>query len=178
MILDLILAAQMRGHIDLQGRLAARGISKNDLQVALRSAKDAGVIQRRVQPSELIAYIGRPNRDDPECLSYDLTLWPEHRFDFGIHEGGWILYRGFAVKQDVASVAVPTLLSEGSARQAFRLGFHTRVHVQEVMGPAHIRQGWNGMEDLFYPADTDPMVVFEFDFGLLTGISARTPIVM
>jgi hypothetical protein len=34
------------------------------------------------------------------------------------------------------------------------------------------------MEDLFYTGDTGGDLAFEFDFGLLTGISRRSPIVL
>lgn len=178
MILDMILAAQMRSHARLESRLSALGVDRNALQVALTSAIAAGVMERRVQRSALIDHIGQPDRAGPKRLSYDLTLWPEHMFDFGIHEGGWILYQGFALKEPVTSVLPLTLQSHMDAKRAFQIGYDTIVQVQDALGEAHTRQGWNGMEDLFYAADQGPNVAFEFDFGLLTGISTRNPILL
>lgn len=178
MTLDLILAAQMRSYSALQSRLNAFGISTNDLRAALISAEQAGIMQRRVHPSEYIAYVGQPDHVGPNGISYNLRLWPDHRFDFGFHESGWLLYRGFTLREIVPSLARPTPLSAATAQRVFRTGFHTRAQIYEALGPAPTRQGWNGMEDLFYTTDSATSIAFEFDFGLLTGISERNPIVL
>lgn len=178
MKLDLIIAATMRPNPDLAARLKKSSITPRDLQQARAQAIEGGVINRRISPSELIAYLGQPATTEPDSLKYDLNLWPDHTFEFGVHEAGWVTHNGFALRSD-RPTRVPEQVPLSSVLPAFTVGLHTTSEVQLALGPPDTMHGWERMEDWFYRVpQSENHIVLEFDFRLLTGLGRRAPIRM
>lgn len=172
--LDLVVAAHMRPNSDLSARIRKFGLTRGDLQLAKEQAREAGVWDRRASPSDLIAYFGQPMLAEPETLLYHLVLWPDHTFEFGVHEGGWVTHDGFALRRETP---LPQRVALTSALGIFQVGWHTTTEVHRVLGPPETLQGWERMEDWFYRfPDQEQQIVLEFDFRLLTGLGSRAPI--
>lgn len=180
LLLDLTIASQMRPHAALSERLAELGLKRSILKVSAKRAAAAGVVKQiRIPWMLIVDYFGEPGARGADHLTYDLALWPGHQFRFGIHPDGWVTHDGFRLVSPTP-VRVPAPLSLSEVRMVFHPGHHTVAEVRDVMSPPRLVQGWERMEDWYYtvggPGSRD--LVLEFDFGLLTGIDQRTPILM
>jgi hypothetical protein len=179
LLLDLTIASQMRPHDALSSRLAELGLKRSILKATEKRAVEAGVVhQLRIPWMLIVDYFGEPGERGADHLTYELALWPAHQFRFGIHPQGWVTHDGFRLVSPTP-VQVPELISSTEARKVFHPGHHTVAEVREAMRPPRLVQGWERMEDWYYAVGEGSRdLVLEFDFGLLTGIDQRTPILM
>jgi hypothetical protein len=175
--LDLFLSSLMRQSTDLRARLAEAGVTKRDLQRAKEEAREAGLLRPFHVSQEIFAdHFGPPMRMEGNILTYALTLWPEHVYEIGIVEPGRIAHRGFVLKTE-SHISRPASLDLSAVESAFDIGRHTQREVSATLGDAAKIEAWNPMEDWLYgPVDGDLYTVFEFDFGLLSGVTQRRPV--
>jgi hypothetical protein len=180
LLLDLTIAAQMRPHADLFSRLDSLGLNRNLLKTIARTASQAGVIDRkRILWDDVVQYFGAPAHEGSDYAAYHLSLWPAHQFRFGIHEPGWVSQDGFEL---TVPEAMPIAVSEVQIHHLtglLRQGYHTTAEANGAFGRPRLVQGWERMEDWYYSVPgEDRDVVLEFDFGLLTSLGRRKPIIM
>ena len=175
--LDLFLASLMRQSADLRARLVEAGVTARDLQHAREEAREVGLLRPFHVSQEMFAdRFGTPMRMEGDVLTYALTLWPEHVYEIGIVEPGRITHRGFVLKKE-SDIWSPASLDLPAVRAAFDIGRHTQKEVSATLGDADKIEAWNPMEDWLYgPVDGDLYTVFEFDFGLLSGVTQRRPV--
>lgn len=177
LLLDLTIASQMRPHADLAVRLKRFGLKPAVLKASAKRASEAGIInQVRIPWRVAVDYFGEPTNRGPNDLIYKLVLWPSHLFRFGIHEQGWISHDGFQlITPNPAQIQKPKSLDE--ARMILTTGYHTVNEVRKSFDTPRVVQGWERMEDWYYtlPASRHNLAL-EFDFGLLTGVAERDPI--
>jgi hypothetical protein len=177
--LDLTVASQMRPHADLAARLKLFGLRPAMLKASVRYATEAGVInQLRIPWRVIVDYFGEPVTHGSDYLVYQLVLWPSHQFHFEIHEQGWVSHNGFRlITPDPIQIKQPKSLDE--AKKVLTPGYHTALEIKDGLHAPRLVQGWERMEDWYY---TLPMsrhhLALEFDFGLLTGVDERDPIMM
>lgn len=179
LLLDLTLASQMRPHPALSARLSEMGLGRRELKLSTKRAVEAGVVgQIRIPWTVVLEYFGEPEARGLDHLTYQLTLWPRHRFRFGIHPQGWVSHDGFQlVTPATPHVPKPTSLSD--ARRVLQPGYDTVLEVREILDAPKLVQGWERMEDWYYTiGPSSHNLVLEFDFGLLTGIDQRSPTLM
>lgn len=178
LLLDLTIASQMRPHAALSSRLADLGLRQQVLKTSARRAAEAGVINEiRIPWRRIAGYFGEPDEAAPDHLTYQLTLWPAHKFRFGIHPQGWVSYDGLQLVSPTR-VRVPDPISLVEASKLFQPGRDTTAEIGKALGAPKLVQGWERMEDWYYPVRGARDLVLEFDFGLLTGIDQRNPILM
>lgn len=178
-LLDLTIASQMRPHAALKARLAESGVSSRVVKLSAKRAAEAGVInQVRIPWVAIVDYFGAPIERDSDHLTYELTLWPFHQFRFGIHPQGWVSHDGFQLVRPV-TLEAPASVSLAEFRRVLHPGRDTVAEVRTILDDPRLVQGWERMEDWYYSNDTNQQnLVLQFDFGMLTGIDQRNPIVM
>lgn len=175
MRLDLFLASLMQAHNGLNERLRDEGISARTLELTRGGARNLGLLRgNRIPKDQLCAIFGPPQEADTNSLRYDLILWPEHRYAFGVDEAGATFHQGYLLRDPSAALVDRLPLEEDAARSALQIGYHTFNEVERALGlPARTLAWWPREEWYFGPVRDDLYFVAEFDFGLLTGIQEQ-----
>ena len=177
--IDLYLAATMRPSKDLAARLAEAGSDpRSAREVAERAKQTVFADPLRVRPADLVQFFGRPSQDDPFAVSYDLQLWPRHRYYWHVDDGGLASHGGFVLRE---ATELPSWLPKDleAARRVFRPWHHTTTDVRRVFGAPDLDLSWFPQQGWYYgplPAATD--LFFDFDLGLLCSISLEPSAVM
>jgi hypothetical protein len=176
--LDLYLAAMMRASQDLMARLQNAGV---DLEVAQRVVSHAEravfADPHGVRPAKIVEFFGPPSRSYPFSISYDLVLWPEHRYDWHVDDGGRVSHGEFILRcEEVLPKWLPKELEP--ARSIFRPMHHTATDVERVFGEPDADESWFPQQKWHYgPLRDGRDLVFDFDLGLLreVGLARSVP---
>lgn len=173
MHLDLFLASLMQDHARLRDRLRQAQVSESQLNDARENARRTGLLRGApISPKDLIAFLGDPDEAGYGLLLYQLKLWPDHLFEFGVNEARDVFYRGFKLRVPVTLTGdLPTV---AAAASRLDIGHHTRAEVTGVLGAPARTLDWAPREEWYYgPIRDDIYLVAEFDFGLLTRIQEQ-----
>ncbi len=104
--IDLYLAGTMRPSKDLADRLAAAATDLCSARGAVQEAsRTVFADPLRVKPSQLIQFFGAPSREDPFAISYDLQLWPQHRYYWHVDDHGLASHGGFVLREPIDLLA-------------------------------------------------------------------------
>lgn len=174
--LDLYLAAAMAEHDDHRARLQALGV---DLEEAgrVRRALDGAFAGTEEGTRTRVAttHFGRPPFRRADRMGWELTLWPQHRYELPLREDG--AAAGEIVRRDDAG---PPVLHEKPASLAAAEGVlqpwhHTSRDMLRALGdtersrvaPPHERHVWR------LPDGTE--LALDFTHGLLQHVRPADP---
>ena len=177
--LDLYLAGTMRMTDDLMLRLIRYGIKKGDLDSARSAAESVAMGDpRRTTVDLVIAHFGVPSTAFPDRLVYDLTLWPEHRFEWQLSDWGGATFDGFLLKEQDGPNGWATIEISILSR-LFKLHYHTIHEVRANLGEPDLDLSWGFLGEWYFgPGPTGDEVCFQFDYGLLHAISSTSGVIV
>lgn len=126
-----------------------------------------------VPSARLSDFFGPPSRDDPFGISYDLSLWPEHRYYWHIDDGGFASHGGFVLRNEPN---IPESITKelAAARAVFRSGYHTMADVERVFGMPDANLSWFPHQTWYYgPLVDGTYLGVHFDLGLLREVATE-----
>ena len=165
--LDLYLVSLMRPAEHLRDLLRGHGVKNRDLKKAKETAKNAGLFDLRSTTGELVKeYFGPPRRANDAELYYDLSLWPEHEFQWSISEDGFASHDGFVLRQREYHPSL-FLREVSSILQTLQVWRHTQREVSEILSNPDRADSWGESEEWHFRMDDSSCLVCDFDFALL-----------
>ncbi len=168
---DLWLAGTMRPNAEHQRRLSARSVRLEDTASVVEEARSAGLYEiARVTVQTLVNFFGPPAFRSAERLSYELSLWPEHDYEWVFDAKGRIVHSSF--RRHARELPVRSTPSEASA-SLFRAGYHTEADVYHALGSAQAEQAWWPENCLVYFLPAERQLVFTFEHGLLSSANVE-----
>lgn len=169
--LDLYLAATMRPSDSVSAILEKTSITREILEEAKRRANIGGLADpRTVSTGVITSLFGKPLISQPDCLTYQSFLWPNHQYDWNVHAHSIVSHGGFRL---VVSDTLPGWLpvTFNAARTQFIPFFHTSHDIQAILGEPNKTLNWGTAWDWhFEESEGSGDLVFDFDHGLLREI--------
>lgn len=147
-----------------------------DQATALAQRLNATVLASPYVASSAIVteVFGVPTRATSAALIYELTLWPEHYYEWRVLNDGRVVTKGFVLRAQ--PVALPLPLDIANASGVFQLWHHTREDVERALGAPRKRSGWWPEDSLSYgPLHDGRDLVFVFNHGLLSMSRVEDP---
>jgi hypothetical protein len=176
--IDLYLAAVMKPSPDLARRLRRAKVSVAEVARVKADAKLAILADPlKLSPAALIRFFGPPSSDDPFGISYDLTLWPDHRYQWHIGDAGHASHGGFVRRNPDA---LPSWLDRDpvAVQRFLRPWYHTLSDVTTAMGEPDLDANWFPQQTWYYgPLITGQDLVLDFDLGLLRAVALEATVV-
>lgn len=176
--LDVYLAATMRASGDLTKLLRKWNLSNQLLEKERRAAKAAGFSDpSRVTADAVQQYFGPPGVRKPDALEYELTMWPDHVFRWGIYSVVYASHDGFVLK---VPRPVPTWTAGNweTSRESLRTWHDTQAEVQAALGEPAFELSWGSTSEWLYESQAGGAdLMCEFDYALLTRIVSRVGLV-
>ena len=173
--IDLYLAATMRPSEDLSARLSRAAVDRRSAhKVRDRAERTVFANPLRVAARAVLNFFGPTSTDDPFAISYDLTLWPSHRYYWYVDDAGYASHGGFLlrVEEDLPQWLPP---DRALVERVLRPWHHTTADVERVLGQPDVDLSWFPQQGWHYgPLPDGRDLVFDFDLGLLRAITLDT----
>lgn len=168
---DLWLAGTMRPNAAFERRLNARSVHIDDTTPVVEEARSAGLYEiERVTAQTLVEFFGTPIFRSAERLRYELSLWPEHDYEWVFDATGRIVHSSFRRREgELPMRSTPSV----AAASLFRAGYHTEADVYQVLGSAQAEQAWWPENCLVYVLPAERQLVFTFEHGLLSSVNVE-----
>lgn len=177
-LIDLYIAATLRPSQDLSIRLEQAGVNLHSAkQVAARVERMILSNPQGVRPAAIVEFFGSPSHNDPFGISYDLVLWPEHRYQWHVDDEGRASHGGFILHQEGE---LPEWLPRelGTVQKVFQPMHHTGADVERVLGEPDLDLSWFPQQGWHYgPLPDGQDLIFDFDLGLLREITLAPSVV-
>lgn len=176
--IDLYLAAVMKPSSDLAERL--RRAKVNAAEVARAKAEVERAILAdplKLSTAALVRFFGPPSADDLFGISYDLTLWPNHRYQWHIGDAGTASHGGF-IRRNADALATSPDRNPIAMKQLLQPWYHTLSDVVRAMGQPDVDASWFPQQTWYYgPLITGQDLVLDFDLGLLRAVGLEPSVV-
>lgn len=173
--LDLWVAGTMFNTLVARSRVDLAGVSwEMAIETAAASRETPLMSPLTASRASIVDFFGPPTREANGKLLFDLALWPEHEYEWGVAPNGKLLYHGF-LRRSNAAIRPPGARSLAELQAAFTPWLHTSADIVDAMGPAAREDGWWPEATLFYVnEDTGREIALTFDHGLLCAIAEES----
>jgi hypothetical protein len=166
--IDLYLAAVMKPSSDLARRLRRAKVNAAEVARVRADAQRAILADPlKLSPAALVRFFGPPSSDDPFGISYDLTMWPDHRYQWHIGDSGYASHGGF-VRRNPGGLPTWVERDPITLQRFLQPWYHTLSDVVAAMGQPDLDASWFPQQTWYYgPLLTGQDLVLDFDLGLL-----------
>jgi hypothetical protein len=176
--IDLYLAAVIKPSPDLARRLRLAKVDGKEVARAKAEAERALFTDPlKLRPAALVRFFGPPSTDDVFSISYDLTLWPDHRYEWHVGDAGNVGHGGFIRRNPDA---LPTWVDRNplAAERFLQPWYHTLSDVVMAMGQPDVDASWFPQQTWYYgPLIAGQDLVLDFDLGLLRAVAVEPSVV-
>jgi hypothetical protein len=172
-MLDLWIAGTMRRAHGNVERLTARGVDwAAATAVATEFKKAYGSDPRHITWQLVEQFFGPSAARTADGLTYDLSVWPFHRYEWTFSKEGIATNNGFALVD--SRRPSPSDVALLRSTRAFSIWEHTDRDVKAILGAPSTESGWWPEYTLLYePKDGSSGAELTFDHGLLCAIDVR-----
>lgn len=176
--IDLYLAAVMKPSPDLARRLRRAKVNAAEVARAKAEAERAILADPlKLSPAAIVRFFGPPSADDVFGISYDLALWPDHRYQWHIGDAGSASHGGF-LRRDADALPIWVDRNPIAAQRFLQPWYHTLSDVVAAMGEPDVDASWFPQQTWYYgPLIASQGLVLDFDLGLLRAVAVEPSIV-